>query len=751
LTSAHRHRLPVIIVSLLLLCGADGFTQTKDPVDYVDPNIGGIGHLLSATSPAVHLPYAMISIAPQTTPGIRDRYLADKIYGFPAGAATFMATVGSLETDPSKQASPFDHDLETTTPYYYAASLMKYNVEAEYTVSERAVYYRFTFPANAEAHLMWNASSGGEIKVVGPAALAGSPGSKGERTYFYAEISKPFASSSVYSSEPIGVDGRPANFSVQGLALNFRVPNQETISLRIGISHISTEVAKENLRREIPTWDFERTKMNARTIWNSALGSILVKGGTKDERTIFYTALYRSMGRMVDITENDQYYSGYDHQIHSADGRPFYVDDGVWDTYRSLHPLQLILDPKRQEDMIQSYVRMYEQSGWLPSFPQLSGDGTAMIGYHAAALIADTYLKGYRNFNVEKAYEGLRARAMEGTLLPWRSGPLTAYDRVYQEKGFFPALAKGEAETIPEVNPREKRQAVAVTLETSYDDWCLAQLAKVLKKDADYSYFMKRAGNYRNVFDERIGFMAPKSADGNWVEDFDPKMGGGWGGREYFAEMNSWTYTFQVQHAIPGLITIMGGRDKFLQKLDSLFVEQYDGPKYKYLAQWDNATGLIGQYAQGDEPSFHIPYLYNYAGQPWKTQQMVREIMKIWYNAGPLGICGDDDGGAMSSWYVLSAMGFYPVTPGRPLYNIGSPIFEETRIALKNGKVFTIIARDVSAKNKYIQSAELNGKPWNKPWFDHAAIVDGSTLVLQMGPRPNLAWGSAADDAPPSM
>ena len=514
---------------------------------------------------------------------------------------------------------------------------------------------------------------------------------------------------------------------------------------------------------EIPEWNFDRTREEARAVWNRELGKITVKGGTEEERTIFYTALYRTMGEMSDITEEGKYYSGYDRRVHSANGRHFYTNDGLWDTYRSAHPLQLLLDPERQEDMVRSYLLMYDQSGWLPTFPSVQGGQRLMIAHHTIALIADTYLKGYRDFDVEKAYAAMKNTAMGATLLPWRHGPLTSLDRVYLEKGFFPALAKGEQETVKEVHPFEKRQAVSVTLETAYDDWCLAQMAKALNKQDDYAYFMKRAHNYQNLFDPRVGFMAPKSADGEWVlspEEFSPIWSGGQGGRDYYTEMNAWTYTFHVQHDVAGLIDLIGGREKFVAKLDALFTEQYrgnppgggpGGSKYHFLSWFPDMTGLIGQYAQGNEPSFHIPYLYNYAGQPWKTQRRVREIMKIWYNAGPLGIPGDEDNGAESSWYAFSAMGFYPVCPGSPTYNIGSPIFEETRIALAGGKVFTITARNVSAVNKYIQSAELNGNAWNKPWFAHADMANGGSLVLVMGPRPNTAWGSAPDAAPPSM
>jgi predicted alpha-1,2-mannosidase len=437
--------------------------------------------------------------------------------------------------------------------------------------------------------------------------------------------------------------------------------------------------------------------------------------------------------------------------VHASDGHDFYVDDSLWDTYRSEHPLELLLSPRRQLDMVCSYIRMYEQDGWMPRDPTVGGPGDWMIGNHAASLIADTYAKGYTEFDAEKAYEGIRKNATQATVLPWRLGPLTPLDQVYQERGFLPALAKGETETSPDVSPGERRQAVSVTLENSYDDWCVAPMAKALHKDADYAYFMKRAHDYQSVYNPAIGFMAPRSMDGKWVEDFDPKLGGGQGGRDYFTEVNGWVYAFHVQHDVAGLIQLMGGREKFVGRLDGLFEEPFGESKFRFLSQFPDATALIGNDPQGDEPGFHIPYLYNYAGEPWMTQRRVREIMKIWYTSGLMGIPGDEDWGAMSSWYVFSAMGFYPVCPGSPTYNIGSPIFDEIKISLENGRVFTIRALNQAAHNKYIQSATLNGRTLNKPWFSHSDIAQGGTLVLQMGPQPNKSWGSAPDAAPPSM
>jgi predicted alpha-1,2-mannosidase len=707
----------------------------------------------------------MARLAAVTTPGITDRYLADKIYGFPAGPAMLMASVGAAGTRPESYASDYDHDFEKTTPYYYEADLQTWGIKAELTATREAAYYRFTLPASEHAHLVLSMRRGAELTVVSSTAVQGSQTIAGRmgrsanaesshepetREYFYAEFSKPFVGYSTWEGGELSHAAKQSGNAI-GFVTDAASTQGEQVEVRVGISYISAEQAHRNLQREIPEWNFDQVKAKTRAVWNEALGQVDVTGGTERQRTIFYTALYRSLGRMTDITEDGKYFSGYDHKVHEAQGHDFYVDDGMWDTFRSLHPLQLLLDAQQQEDMIRSYIRMYEQSGWMPSFPSVAGDQAVMIGHHAAQLIADTYAKGYRDFDVNEAYAAIRKNATEATLLPWRRGPLTSLDHVYFDKGFFPALALGEQETVPEVHPSERRQAVSVTLENSYDDWCVAQLAKALGKQDDYAYFTKLAHNYQNVFNPQIGFMAPKSADGKWVADFDPKLGGGQGGRDYFTEVDAWLYTFNVQQDTAGLIKLFGGRDAFNAKLDRLFVEQYGTSKFKFLGQFPDMTGLVGLYAQGNEPSYHIPYLYDFSGQPWKTQRRVRQLMDVWYGAGPHGIPGDDDGGETSSWYVLSALGFYPVCPGSPVYEIGSPIFEKSVIRMGNGKEFTIVAHHVSAQNKYIQSAQIDGKPLNKAWFEHADIASGGTLILEMGDKPNTQWGSAPDDAPPSM
>ena len=741
-----------ILVSAVWLINSNAFAgTTKEPVDYVNPAIGGVSMLLTTTRPMVQLPHGYPQVTPDLNPGVNDSYVATKIYGFPAGGVSLMPSTGSVETEPGEIASSFDRDFETRTPYYYKGLLGTYNIWASYTVGHFAIFYRFDFPVAATRHINIMMPDSGSMHIVSPTLVEGSTTIHDVPYYFYIEFSSPFRgqTSWKYGGAPVAdnaVEGERA-----GLTLNF--PGRKNlIQVKVGLSFISLDQAKKNLNHAIRGWNFKRLEAQTKAAWNNLLGKISVVGGTGAQKTIFYSSLYRAEQDMMDITEDGRYYSGFDHKVHETHGVDFYTHDQLWDTFRCEHPLQLLLDPKQQEAMIQSLVRMYEQWGWLPSFPRVWGEFAAMIGDHADELIADTYFKGYRNFDVEKAYQAMKKESLHATMLPWRRGPMTGLGKIYLEKGFFPALKEGEKETDPEVHPFERRQAVSVTLEASYDDWCIAQMAKALGHTADYERFMKMAYNYRNVFNKSIGFMAPKSADGKWVRGFNPVLPKGPGGRDYYAECNAWVWTFNVPQDVQGLVNLYGGRKPFLTKLDSLFDVQYGGDsKWVFLSKFPDMTGLIGDYAQGNEPSFDIAYMYDFAGEPWKTQKMIREIMEVWYNDAPLGLPGDDDQGAMGAWYVFSAMGFYPFCPGDPYYVLGSPIFKETTIHLSNGRKFLIKADGVSLRHKYIQSATLNGKPLNKPWFSQKDIEDGGVLELKMGPRPNKEWGSSPDEAPPSM
>ena len=742
-----RYVIGFLWLALILLNACD----SKDVSMYVDPNIGGVAPLLTTKNPTVHRPHSMVRVFPVTKPGLNDRYLSDKIYGFALNMPAYrnghvtelMPVSGRLIISRNDYASLYDHDQEEVHPWYHKVLLEDSNIEADWTTTERAVIYRFKYNSKDSNNVIIRSGRKANFKVIGNNVVQGWEESEKTRQYFYAEFSQSFDKSGSFVSGDIKAESEIAGNGI-GLYVGFN-STENPIEVRIGISYIDEKQAAANLHKEVQDKSFESVKDESYKIWANELGKIKVEGGTEHEKRIFYTSLYRSMERMVNISEDGRYFSGYDKKIHDDGGRPFFVDDWLWDTYRSLHPLMLILNPSQQADMVESYTRMYEQSGWMPGFPQFYGDFPAMIGFHSAALIWDTFQKGVTNFSIEKAYEGLKKNATQGTMLPWRTGPMCSLDSFYLKNGWYPALPEDSTESISIVNGFEKRQAVALTLEHSYDDWCLAQLAKALGKSDDYDYFMKRSKNYRNVFNPATGFMAPKMANGKWVEPFDPQLSGGVGSRSYYAENNAWTWNFSVQQDIPDLINLLGGNDSFVKRVDALFNEPTRISKWQFMGQFPDATGLNGMFVTGNEPSFHIPYLYNYAGQPWKTQRRIREIMDMWFDDRPLGIPGDEDGGGLCSWYVFSAMGFYPVTPGSGEYAIGSPFFKSIKIQLPNGESFTVLAKDCSKKNKYIQSATLNGEELNRPFISHSDIANGGELQLVMGDRPNKNWGSKTE------
>jgi alpha-1,2-mannosidase, putative len=729
--------------------------KSSDLVDFVNPNIGGISPLLETTVPLVNLPNSMMRV--YRLPG---NYQAEKISGFPfilcghrnGTAGLLMPTSGRRSADPEKWKSYYDHDYEVCTPYYYSVWLEDPDINLEFTVAEKSSFYRIGWNKNESKNLMMAVNTTGSIKVIDKNTVEGYEIYQNKiKVFFYLISEKSFASDSLWDSKGNSATGIA---SLEGnkpaISLSFELSGKEKAGLKMGVSFVDSDQARKNLEQDIPDWNFEHIKDKGREKWNQALGKIEVKGGTTDQKIVFYTALYRTYERMVNISEDGRYYSGFDDKIHSDNDTTFFVDDWMWDTYRAAHPLHALINPDLEGLKIQSYVRMYEQGGWMPSFPILFGDNPCMNGHHSAAIITDAYFRGIRNFDVKKAYEGLKKNAMNATMLPWRNGPMCSLDTFYLEKGFYPSLNPGEKETVALVHPFEKRQAVALTLGHSYDDWCLAQLARALNNDEDYKYFLKRSHNFANLFNKETGFFAPRTADGNWVKDFDPKFSGGLGNRDYYDENNGWTYLWDVQHDIAGLITLLGGREKFVSRLDQLFIEPLGKWKPDYLQQMPDATGQVGQFVMGNEPSLHIPYLYNYAGAPWKTQKRVRMLLDTWFTNSPFGMPGDEDGGGLSAFVVFSSMGFYPVTPGIPAYNIGSPVFTDISVKLQNSKTFRILAQSNSRQNKYIQKAILNGKPWTKPWFSWDDIKNGGVLVLEMGPKPNYLWGAAPGDAPPS-
>jgi len=731
--------ISLLIITFVFLVSCNNVSINKDPVDYVNNRIGNISILLVPTFPTSHLPNSMLRMIPT-----HREFVTDRLQGFPLNLPAhrgnnvlmLMPFCGNEEDLNINFNYRYDHEI--TKPYRYSVFLPDHGINVDFAPAAKSAIYSFTFEENGQRTILLRTINGGELKSEGN-VVSGFEILDHVKHYFYLEFDR----------TPIKTVTE--NEGKHAVSYAYFDPDVKKVNLRYGISYISEEQAKKNLENEIVDFNLERIAINARDIWNKTLDRIKVKGGTEDEKTFFYTALYRTHERMINISEDGKYFSGFDGEIHDDEGTPFWTDDWVWDTYHALHPLHTILDPKAQEEKLASYIRMCEQSPekWMPTFPQVTGDHHAMNGNHAAAVFADALSKNL-NFDVLKAFEGMKNSVLTETMLPFRRGPKTILDDFYHENGWFPALHPGEKETITDVHSYEKRQAVVVTLAASYDDWCIAQLAKHLGRNEDYDFFIKRSFNYRNLFNKETGFFHPKDKNGNFIEPFDYILSGGQGARDYYDENNGWTYIWDVHHRISDLIDLFNGPQPFIDKLDQLFTTPIPISKWDYYAQLPDATGGIGQYSAGNEPSFHIPYLYNYAGEPWKTQKRIRMILESWFRNDLLGIPGDEDGGGMSAFYVFSAMGFYPVSAGIPIYVIGSPVFTESVIKLDNGKKFTVSAKNSSWSNKYIQSAKLNGKTWNKTWFTHNDIINGGTLELVMGDRPNKQWGTGPEAVPPS-
>ncbi|MBQ3196665.1 MAG: GH92 family glycosyl hydrolase [Alistipes sp.] len=720
-----------------LLAGCDLITDKTQPVDYVNNRIGNISHLLVPTYPTAQLPNSMLRMNPD-----HNEFTTDRMGGLPLnvpshrqGSVLMMMPFAGDESV-IKPHFGYRYDQEKTAPYRYSVLLDDFMIAVDYAPAEHSAIFGCTFEQTGGRYIQLR-TAGGELHSEGN-ALWGWDTYHGIKHYFYMEFDEAPETFSGTNGDAI----RYATFSPS--------TGPSTIKARYGVSYIDSEQAKRHMLNEIKEYDIDAIAEAGREAWNKTLGKIRVEGGTEDERTTFYTALYRCHERMINISEEGRYFSGFDKQIHNDEGEPYWTDDWAWDTYHALHPLQIILNPDDESEKLNSFVRMYRQSGWVPTFPTVFGDAHCMNGNHAAAIFADALCKGI-DFDVKGAFEGISHTVMTETMIPWLRGPKTELDDFYHQNGWFPALHPDEEETVAGVGDFEQRQAVAVSLAASYDDWCIAQLAKELGKKDEHNFFLQRSFNYRKLFNKETGFFHPKNAKGEFIQPFDYIFSGGIGARAYYDENNAWTYIWDVHHNIGDLVALFGSPERFTAKLDQLFVEGMQRSKWQYYAVHPDSSGNVGQYVMGNEPSFHIPYLYCYAGEPWKTQKRIRMLMEAWFRNDLMGVCGDEDGGGMSAFYVFSAMGFYPVTAGLPYYVIGSPLFEKVAIDLDNGKTFTVVAKNNSADNKYIQSATLNGKPYNKTYFSHEDLVEGGTLELVMGNRPCKTWGVGADAVPPSQ
>ncbi|MGP1558659.1 MAG: GH92 family glycosyl hydrolase [Porphyromonas gingivalis] len=721
----------------------------KGPVDYVNPYMGNISHLLIPTFPTVHLPNSMLRMCP-----VRTDYTSQLMDGLPLlltshrGANAFRLSPLNHLPDSIPAVASYTYDNEAVRPYRYSVLLDEEDVEVDFAPSFRSAIYRLGFNADSSRHYLVIHSEKGELTAEGNVISGYRYLQDSTRVFVYMETEQQPVTYARRSEkgEYIWNKGKVTG---KTLVLNYD-PAGTDLFLRYGISYISVAQAKKNLRQEIQAYNVEVVSKMGRNEWNKTLGKVQIEGGTIPQRQVFYTSLYRTYERMINISEDGHFYSAEDHAVHPDRGIPFYTDDWVWDTYRAVHPLRILLEPEKESDMVNSYIRMalLSREKWLPTFPEVTGDSHRMNGNHAIAMLADAYAKGLTGFNLNEAYTVAKKVMAEKTYAPWRRMPKGALDQFFDEKGYYPALPQGQKETDPTIHSWEKRQAVAVTLAIAYDYWCLSRLAQFSGHEHEAREFLRRSYDYRHLYNSETGFFHPKDEKGRFIQPFDYEFDGGPGARDYYDENNAYTYRWDVQHNLHDLIALMDGPEQFVSFLDQIFRTPMSTWKFNFYSKLPDQTGNVGQFSMANEPSLHIPYLYVYAGQPWRTQKLIHELVNEWFRNDLMGVPGDEDGGGLSAFAVFSMMGFYPVTPGLPVYVIGSPFFSKITIDLGGGNHLTIIANGAGAENKYIQKAVLNGKTLDKAWFQHSDIAQGGILELKMGPRPNKLWG--VDTPPPS-
>lgn len=715
----------ILVLSSLFFLTSFVLSAQKNIVQYVDPFIGTGGH--GHTYPGAVLPHGMVQLSPDTRldgwDGCSGYHYSDSyIYGFTHthlsgtgvsdyGDILLMPMSGKPSPDNKIYGSAFSHAKEKASPGFYSVQLDDDNILAELTATTRVGLHKYTFSGTDKNYIILDLKHRDEViesslKIINLRTISGLRRSKAwadnQYVYFVIEFSKPFSSKGFWQNDSLVSSGTGSISNSKNLKAYFKFDNAEVMA-KVAISAVSEEGAMKNLKTELPGWDFDQVKQDALQKWNAELSKIEVESKDVKQLRTFYSALYHT-AIVPNINQDvDGQYRGRDNKIHTANGFTNYSVFSLWDTYRGAHPLYTIIDQKRTLDYIKSFLAQYQQGGRLPVW-ELSGCETdCMIGYHSVPVIVDAYMKGINQFDTKLALEAMKKSA------------------TWNHLGLPALMDHGLLEMDDE------HESVSKTLEYAYDDWCIAQFAKKEGSMADYNNYIKRAQSYKNIFDAQTGFMRPRK-NGNWLSPFDPREV-----NNNFTEANSWQYSFYTPQDINGYIEMIGGRKKMETKLDQLFSENSQTTG----RDQSDITGLIGQYAHGNEPSHHIAYLYNFTGAPFKTQSMVHRIVKDMYHDTPDGLEGNEDCGQMSAWYVLSALGFYPVTPGTTDYIIGTPLFSSATIHLENGKTFIIKGNSVSDRNFYIQAATLNNTLYTKSYLSYADINNGGNLDFSMGATPS--------------
>ncbi len=723
----------ILIGVLLFSCSKVENELTEKLTGYVNPFIGTDGP--GNTYPGATVPFGMVQLSPDIgIPGwdrIAGYFYKDSIItGF---SHTHLTGTGAgdlydilvmptnsrfskkIKENNYKPFSSFSHKKEAASPGYYRVDLLNYGIKAELTATSRTGIHQYTFPKDnlSQIHidlgysLNWDTPTDTYLKVVDNQTIEGYRKSAGwareQWIFFVIKLSKPFKDYKIYNTQK--ETSSPTKGKDTKLTLNYITKEGEQIILKTGISTGNIEGAYKSLEVEAPHFNFKKYKEQASKTWNNELQKIKIETKDIEKKRIFYTMMYQSMLAPTLLSDNNGNYKGANGKITNTKGFNRYDTFSLWDTYRAAHPLYTILHKERVKDMVSSLLAHYTETNLLPVWSLQGNETNMMIGYHAVPVIVDAYFKGIE-LDTDLAFEACKKSAMDST---------RQIDS-YKKLGYVP------------IDDHHENWSVSKTLEYAYDDWCIAQFAKDLGKTVDYNYFLKRSDNWRNIYDSNSSFMRPKHKNGEFITEFIPKKY-----TPYFCESNAWQYFWSVNHNIEGLIKTVGGKERFEQKLDSMFtLNPLPEDKLPIFS-----TGMIGQYAHGNEPSHHVGYLYNYIDKPWKTQRIIRDITVSQYKNKPDGHCGNEDCGQMSSWYILSSLGFYPVNPAQGVYAIGSPLFDKAVISIENNKTFTIKTINNSEENKYIQKIELNGKRLDRYYITHKEIMQGGKIIFTMGNTPN--------------